>query len=283
MNVSGYALFSNPNRPFFGAYWNSALLTLRAHLAHFPGWRFRLYHDERLLDHRTGRALADLADTGVLDLVQFEPYQTLARSQAWRLLPFWDKSVDAFISRDMDSLECGRSRRCVYEWMESTWLAHSIIGCDTHAGIRYLGGLVGFKRAASERVRSIYRDFDALCKDYPLHGYGDDELLMRDRLWPILGRLTLVHCFSDLRTTWMLSAGELRVGVGSAAVPGVDSGVLTASDALAPEYIGYAGINNPQRIFELYEAHGPAAEMKKIREAEQRHGIVPAELECVRS
>lgn len=185
MNVASYALFSHPLgaceqgpevswRGWFYVRFLPALV--RAHHACFPSWELRIHHDSSILNRYYGDVLLRLADEGLVRLVPLPKPAKICEGMLWRMMPAWDPYVDAFITRDIDSLPTPRDRVMVDEWLESGADVHVIHDSQSHTGL--MGGMCGY-RAKPLRDRLGMDGWNDLLKvQAGLEAHGYDQILL---------------------------------------------------------------------------------------------------------
>ena len=158
-----------------------------------------MYHDISP-DHPLMVDLCNLAcSTDRLDLcpVNQLPHHLLANAahmfpMIWRFFPTLDSQVDAFMSRDLDSIIKMREVEAVAEWLESGKTLHVMRDHPAHS-VPMLGGMWGALRTKSrEAWKDVWDDiWSAIIAD-PLSQSdrgtkGPDQTLLSRHVW---GRLS---------------------------------------------------------------------------------------------
>ena len=162
-------------------------------------WSVRLYHDISS-DDPLMIDLCNLAcSNNRLDLCPVDqlPHHLLANAahmfpMIWRFFPTLDSQVDAFMSRDLDSIIKMREVEAVAEWLESGKTLHVMRDHPAHS-VPMLGGMWGALRTESrEAWKDVWDDiWSAIIAD-PLSQSdrgtkGPDQTLLSRHVW---GRLS---------------------------------------------------------------------------------------------
>ena len=155
MNVISMVLFGHKSR-----YWLCLPASILSHLELYPGFSLRLYHS---LDIRSNPGFDFLGELSRrcqrLELIEAaEPYQQ-TEPTLWRMRPLWDKTVDTFFSRDVDSVPCSDELRAVRVFMDHPTAAiHSIRSYKLHNTL-LMAGLCGFKAPKLKFITDQVPDF----------------------------------------------------------------------------------------------------------------------------
>lgn len=203
MNVASYAFFRDPRpeskrprkktdswRTQYYARYLPALV--RTHHAIFPDWELRIHHDSSIWSCYYGDVILNLADLGLLKLIQLPDPKEVCEGMLWRMRPIWDHDVDAVITRDVDSMPSPRERVMVDEWLASDKAVHVIHDSTSHYGM--MGGLCGY-RAAQLRGLTEMHSFAGLtaAPGQGLQKYGGDQTLLNERIVPHVGGHIFAH------------------------------------------------------------------------------------------
>jgi hypothetical protein len=163
-------------------------------LTFFPGWEFRIHHDIGLLSRQP--KLKWYADKGLIVLKEVGINLYKGKSMLWRMLPMWDRTVDYFLCRDLDSLLLVKDRRMVETFIASKAAAHCVNDHPDHC-VPMMGGMIGFWRYAWNKLpgSTLYPDFEHLTEvqDGFWNQYGADQYLMWQKLWPIAQQSVCEH------------------------------------------------------------------------------------------
>jgi hypothetical protein len=169
------SLWGTRDRYLEGAIANAALAA-----AIYPGWTLRIYcsPDVSVIDRL--RALG--AD------VQVVAGPLGAALLFRRFLPAADPSIDHLIVRDADSRLNVREKAAVDAWMASRLPFHVMRDHFAHRLTPMLGGMWGC------RGGSIPDIGDRIARRLPGGvKYGDDQIFLRDEIWPLVAGRCLVH------------------------------------------------------------------------------------------
>ena len=173
MNVISFSLFGTRQFNFevvFKSAWTF-----------FPGWEVRVHYESGLLARAP--VLEKLAKRGLIMLQDSGPSEHPCKSMLWRVKPLWDRSVDHFICRDLDSILMLKDRRMVETFMETGAAVHCVNDHPDHF-VPMMGGMVGFNNREFW-AEEFYRSWNDFVHDYPYWDFpGSDQGLMTARLWP---------------------------------------------------------------------------------------------------
>lgn len=168
-------------------YYQGLLRNIEQIHTHFPGWAIYVYTGADVpswfLD-MLGRADVRVRPTG----------KTGPILMMYRFLAIDEPDVDAMIVRDADSRVHHRDRFAIQEFIVSRFKAHAIRDHPYHT-TPLLGGLWGMKKSV---------DLPAMAPlvepylDKPWR-FGDDQLFLRDIVYPKLMKYLLVHTSQSYR------------------------------------------------------------------------------------
>lgn len=258
MNVVSLALFGDGDR--YRRYLPTAI---RAHHALYAGWTLRIHHDRTLDSNYYGKALRALASRGLVELVLVDGPVLKFKAMLWRLLPLWDKKVERFICRDVDTVPVVRERLAVEEWIKSDLAFHAISDRAVDHNWPTLGGMIGFLVKPSLSLLKNPTSFDDLLVNtvcWPDEIWSgkkrvsgcteNDQFFLGEHLWPVLKNNALEHRLSGSHRF------EARQTLTS---------VVAVADAFVP-FIGSADVDLP-RALSFYKMHGNRE--KEISECER--------------
>ena len=211
MNVCSYSFFRHEASAYEsprcgeaqGRFFVNYLRTLtRAHLAVWPEWELRIYHDDRVREFPYFRVLTELHKEAVINLVPMGEAKTLCGAMLWRILPMFDPAVRYLVCRDVDSLPMPRDRKMVDEFIKSGAVVHAIHDSISHSG-PLMGGMVAFD-AENFRTRTGHRSIGTLLDaginlgiNWNLH--GADQKFLNGVVYPYLAPATFIHTKRDDR------------------------------------------------------------------------------------
>jgi hypothetical protein len=172
MNAISFCLYGRDAKYAVGMIENARLAK-----EFYPGWQV-VCHVER--GHY---AIGKLRRMGV-DLIEHAP-EAGHKGMLWRILTGDDRRFERVIFRDADSRIGQREVLAVEQWITSDRAAHVMRDHVNHKQ-PIMAGMWGIK------VGTV--DLAANLREWPANGkYGDDERFLRERIWPFLDRLIVVH------------------------------------------------------------------------------------------
>lgn len=180
MKIISFALWgSNPG------YMVGAISNIKLAPLYYPDWTCRVYigTDSPHSWHR------ELRDAG------FEVYQRGAALGSmdglfWRFEPAFERGVEAFISRDLDSRVNPREAAAVNEWLKSGKKLHTMRDHYEHI-VPILGGMWGCRH---------WPEFEGLLAGWKQRGkLGDDQDFLKSVVWPLVKENDCIQ--HDLYTT----------------------------------------------------------------------------------
>jgi len=195
-----------------GRYWNTFLAAFIANRVAFNDFGIRLYASDDVLAHPQA-GLLDALSVFWPDEFQYitipGPYPGKEPS-IWRLRPFWDESVDIFLSRDVDAVPIRQEVVGVRAWLQTDIPIHGMRSYHLHTCL-LMAGLCSFRNDRVPEIRERWKTFDDMLeeynqttKNYKDGGFaGDQELLnmlFGDRLGDILD--TPICTAKPLNITW---------------------------------------------------------------------------------
>ena len=177
MNVISFSLWGN--KPM---YMVGALENIKLAKEIYPNWICKFYYNNTV-PLETISQIKDLG--GIVELIEDDlgPYYGMF----WRFFINDDPSVERFIVRDSDCRLSYREKGCVDEWIKSGKGFHTMHDHFYHLGVPMLGGMWGAKTG-------IVKDMIGKVHQWTRHHkHGDDQLFLRDIIWPIIKNDTLRH------------------------------------------------------------------------------------------
>lgn len=167
MKLISFALWGSNPGYVVGAISNIKLAPL-----YYPDWTCRVYVGTDVPHNRH----RELRDAG------FEVYQrgaTLGSMEGlfWRFEPAFERGVEAFISRDLDSRVNPREAAAVNEWLKSGKKLHTMRDHYEHI-VPILGGMWGCRH---------WPEFEGLLAQWKQRGkLGDDQDFLKNVIWPLV-------------------------------------------------------------------------------------------------
>lgn len=105
------------------------------------------------------------------------PYLSLEITM-WRMLPLWDRNVDVFLCRDVDSYPTSMEVKSTYYFLNhSEYDIHGIRSCVSHGGLCLMAGMCGFKKERFKDLPGIPSYDDYKKYTYYISCGGDQEAL----------------------------------------------------------------------------------------------------------
>lgn len=159
---------------------------VRAQCAVYPDWEMRIHHDDRVTQYEYWKAMERMEAAGLFKLIYAGKAHTLCGSMLWRMSPAWDQGVEAFICRDVDSLQTPRERLAVERWLASGKPVSALHDSQSHSCTALMGGMVGFR---SEWVRARWGSLEAFvakatARGIDLNKHGADQTLLNAEVLP---------------------------------------------------------------------------------------------------
>ena len=162
-------------------YWYNLLATTLTNSVLYPEYDMLLYTSPNIGTHKLSPALS------ILNKLPNFSYQTVEMEYAgtepaiWRMIPLWQRDVDIFHTRDIDSVPTEVEYRYTKAFEVSSCAIGTLRTHENHFGIkcRMLAGLSSFK---PQKVPFIMK-YDSFNTYYAMkHGsYGSDQDLMIER------------------------------------------------------------------------------------------------------
>ena len=162
------------------AFVDGFLANLPLAARYYPGWTVRIYCDERIPEEAYRR----IYTSGATVYNRISPSPAAWDGLFWRFEPAFDKGVEIFISRDCDSRLNPREAAAVNEWVQMGFPFHSMRDHYQHI-VPMLGGMWG--------CRSSPMFAQHLAAWARRSNKGDDQVFLKDKIWPIVRPQCLVH------------------------------------------------------------------------------------------
>ncbi len=185
IDVIAFSLWgSNPR------YLRGAMRNLQEAPLVYPGWVCRFYVDDSVPIEFVNLAI----ELGTQVMVQ-PANQSVRQRLSWRFLVANDPTVRRFLVRDADSVISVREAKAVAEWLESDRWFHVMRDYWTHTD-PILAGMWGGRSGLLPELAPLVVSY----KSGRLETPNIDQWFLRDRVWPIIRRSTLIHdrCFRAL-------------------------------------------------------------------------------------
>ena len=183
------------NKPMYdvGAIKNAKLVSKI-----YPGWIARFY-----VPYGYNKSIVDeLISLGCE--IRFCDDWTPGLNPLWRILPYFDKDVDAFISRECDGRLTEREALIVNQFMESDCTFHIIYDHTAHASREISAGMFGIKSKCvipnlTNKVNSYVNGgyIEYANQMYRDNFYGADEIFLKEYVFPHVLSQAMIH--SDIK------------------------------------------------------------------------------------
>ena len=160
----------------------------------YPGWIPRFHvpygYDKTVIDQ--------LTDLGC-ELRYCDDW-TPGLNPLWRILPYFDKNIDVFISREADGRLTEREAMIVDQFVNSDYVFHNIYDHSAHAHRDVSAGMFGIKSGCvipdlknnlNSYVNGGYLEYKN--RMYRPDFYGADEVFMSEYVWPHVINKSMIH------------------------------------------------------------------------------------------
>jgi hypothetical protein len=179
MKLISYSLFGyNKERKEncfdFNSYLRGLMINIRLQRLIYPDWTIRLY-----TDHSTYNGFINLFSKLNIQIRIMPDNTQLCKAMLWRIIPAFEKDIEAVICRDVDSPLTYREAQCVEYWLHREKIIHAITDSKSH-NIPLMGGMIGIKpNYFVDRLGSnSWDDFINSMSGYDIKG-ADQDLLNR--------------------------------------------------------------------------------------------------------
>lgn len=183
MYAFSFCLYGPPNPK----YYDGLLRNVEQIHLHFPGWAIYVYVgadvSQAFID-RLSRAHVRVRPTG----------RTGPVLMMYRFLAIDEPDVDVMMVRDADSRIHHRDRFAIQEFIASKFHVHAIRDHPYHT-IQLLGGLWGIKKSPETPAMTPLVE-PQVQKPW---NFGDDQVFLRDVLYPMIQSQLLVHTSQSYR------------------------------------------------------------------------------------
>ena len=193
-----FAFYGDPNSPVHQrrGYFEGIRSNLGAISSFYnSSWVVRLYHDIGSDDPLMADLCSLACSNDQLDLCSVPqlPHPLLAKAvpmfpMIWRFFPTLDTQVDAFMSRDLDSIVTSREVKAVEEWVQSGKTLHTMRDHPQH-NVPMLGGMWGVQMPRRSKTwRAVWKRIWTNIIADPLSqsdrgSKGPDQTLLSRYVW----------------------------------------------------------------------------------------------------
>jgi len=163
----------------------------------YPDYEMRIYTSKNIWDEELSSVLWILDTLDNVEMVTIDMDYKVTEPAIWRMMPLWDREIEMFHTRDVDSLPTEKEYKYVRCFEKSACSVGTMRTHPNHYGIkcRMLAGLSSFKPPKVP----IHLKMDSFYTYYAFrhHQYGSDQDLLierftNDSLYTELGFLD--HC-----------------------------------------------------------------------------------------
>jgi tetratricopeptide (TPR) repeat protein/GR25 family glycosyltransferase involved in LPS biosynthesis len=184
-DVIAFSLWGNNPR-----YLRGAVRNLQEAPLVYPGWVCRFYVDDSV-----PAEFGNLAIELGAQVVKQPVNQSLRQKLTWRFQVGNDLTVRRFLVRDTDAVVSLREAKAVAEWLQSDRWFHVMRDYWTHTDL-ILAGMWGGRSGLLPELAPLILSY----KSGRLETPNIDQWFLRDRVWPLIRRVTLIHdrCFRVL-------------------------------------------------------------------------------------
>ena len=171
--IVSFCLFNDPGEWTPGVprrnrnYQNGIFMNYVLSKKFYPGWICRFY-----IDSTVEPGVLSKLDSLDLEYIYIE---TDINKMSLRFLPFDDKNVDVWISRDLDSALNSRESTAVDEWLNEPESIHIMHDHHCH-GYNILGGMFGAKNKYLESFYDFYLELSTSTQNSQKYGIDCDVL-----------------------------------------------------------------------------------------------------------
>jgi hypothetical protein len=167
-------------------YWRTFLASFLANRIAFKDFGIRLYASYDVEGHPQARLLDIMTEVwpDVFECIMVPGPYPGKEPSIWRLRPFWDPSVDIFLSRDCDAVPIRQEVVAVRAWLETDLPIHGMRSYHLHTCL-LMAGLCGFRNAGMDDIRARWGTFDdmleeynTITKNYKEGAFGGDQELL---------------------------------------------------------------------------------------------------------
>lgn len=174
MKLISFCLFGDGSKYLIGAVKNAELASQI-----YPGWTPRFYCGSSVPES----IIEQLTNLG----------SQIIRTQAdnWTLMleryyPISEPDVEVTLIRDCDSRLNLREKECVDLWLNSDKLATTCFDHPWHSGVKFMGGLSGFKRGAIQNFKQLLENYNAG------NHYQTDQEMLSSVIYPLIKDIYMV-------------------------------------------------------------------------------------------
>ena len=165
--IVSFCLYNSDTRTTNRHYQNGIFMNYVLSKKFYPGWICRFY-----IDSTVEPGVLSKLDSLDLEYIYIE---TDINKMSLRFLPFDDKNVDVWISRDLDSALNSRESTAVDEWLNEPESIHVMHDHPAH-DFNILGGMFGAKNKHLESFYDFYLKLSTSTQNSQEYGIDCDVL-----------------------------------------------------------------------------------------------------------
>jgi protein O-GlcNAc transferase len=146
---------------------------------YLPDWNVRIYTDDyKKFNH--------------LKSVEVVRCEDGSAGMYWRFMPLFEDTYDVIASRDSDSRFSFRECKAMNEFADSYMKFHVIRDHDSHFQYPIMAGMFACRGGLPYYIKDNM--IDCMLKN---KSYLDDQNFLRDYVWPVVQKDTLVHSMNE--------------------------------------------------------------------------------------
>lgn len=181
--VVSFCLYGHSSKYCLGAIENVELIQ-----KNYPEWQIYMYYNN--IPNGIYEKLKELG----CKMFPYDSKESKSIGMFYRFLPFHDKSIDYWISRDCDSRITDREMSFVNEWIKSNKMFHIIRDNKFHL-IEILGGTFGVnnKLFHAEHNINVYDYIEKYYENTLDVDRGPDQLFLVQQVWGLIKDNHVAH------------------------------------------------------------------------------------------
>lgn len=180
MKVIAFSLWGDNLKYNIGAIKNCELAKI-----YYPDWICRFYIAKNT-PQETIKILKSKENAEVIETEEFGNWKFTLK----RFIPFSEKNVDYFISRDCDSRISTREVFAVNSWLDSDKKFHIMRDHPFHGSFPILAGMFGAKKGIIEDINVLIKEYE---KENLNEQYHFDQIFLLKYIWPKVKDDSLIH------------------------------------------------------------------------------------------
>lgn len=180
MKLISFSLWGDDKKYCIGAIKNAELAEI-----HYPGWICRFY----VAENTPNEILQILKSKKNVEVIETKEKGNWKFTMK-RFLPFSEKDVELFISRDCDSRISVREASAVKAWINSDKAFHIMKDHPFHGSFPVLAGMFGAKQGTVNNIQDLIKEYlDKKLEEQ----YHFDQIFLAEYIWPKVKDNYLIH------------------------------------------------------------------------------------------